>query len=58
MRLPLFDETSLLEKTAHAPALSALRPGLFYTAVEQSSVAISITDPRRTLSTPTWLSVS
>ncbi|TCL02770.1 nitrogen fixation negative regulator NifL [Sodalis ligni] len=46
MRLPLFDETSLLEKTAHAPALSALRPGLFYTAVEQSSVAISITDPQ------------
>ncbi len=46
MRLPLFGETSLMEETVRAPALSALRPALFFTAVEQSSVAISITDPQ------------
>ncbi|NDL62971.1 PAS domain S-box protein [Acerihabitans arboris] len=45
MRIPLFDDASLMEQTACAPMPSALRPGLFYTAVEQSSVAISITDP-------------
>ncbi|XBS67994.1 PAS domain S-box protein [Acerihabitans sp. KWT182] len=46
MRLPLLDEASLMGETVHAPALSVLRPSLFYTAVEQSSVAISITDPQ------------
>ncbi|WP_413728369.1 PAS domain S-box protein [Sodalis sp. RH19] len=45
MRIPLFDDASLMATTVCAPALSTLRPGLFYTAVEQSSVAISITDP-------------
>lgn len=46
MRLPLFDGTSLVEDVAYTPTSSTLRPGLFYTAVEQSSVAISITDPK------------
>ncbi|WP_413733371.1 nitrogen fixation negative regulator NifL [Sodalis sp. RH21] len=45
MRLPMLDDAALLDSCAGTPALSVLRPGLFYTAVEQSSVAISITDP-------------
>ena len=45
MHIPLFDDAPVLAAGAGAPALSALRPGLFFTAVEQSSVAISITDP-------------
>lgn len=44
MRIPLFDDASTLTQTAGAPSLLNLHPGLFYTAVEQSSMAISITD--------------
>ncbi|HEU0095647.1 MAG TPA: PAS domain S-box protein, partial [Rhizomicrobium sp.] len=46
MRIPLFDDASLMEQTVPAAVSATLHPGLFYTAVEQSSVAISITDPR------------
>ncbi|MEA9393236.1 nitrogen fixation negative regulator NifL [Acerihabitans sp. TG2] len=45
MRLPLFDEAPVLATGTSVTALSTLHPSLFYTAVEQSSVAISITDP-------------